>query len=199
MTLDKDLEIIRLSSEESIGEIVKLHQEVFQNVLIGQLGNNFTFFLYRRLLSFQDNVILVAIVRKRIVGFVAGITREDRFYNFKFYLVALLFGIQRIVHQPKLFLDLLRYAKRRIVLSEKEKSAELFSIAVASDFQQKGIGKRLISSFDEFMRSYGIRQYKVVTDMPYSLGYKLYETLDFTLDAMVDLYGLTIRRYLRYL
>lgn len=185
-------------SNSHIDQIAILHQKAFPDVLIGQLGKRFTRYFYEKILYHENGIIIIYTENEKIQGFVAGVTEDNGFYDIKFYLNVML-GFVFNVFNPSIVLNLLRNIKKMITLRNDHYSSELLSLAVSSSCQGKGIGTKLVGLFDKHLKSRRVNVYQVFTDMNYSIGYKLYDKLNFILYKEMNLFGLTLRMYLRRL
>lgn len=193
---NEDCKIVLIKNTEHLNQIAEIHQLAFSNVLSGTIGKRFLKYYYKRII--EKGFIFVCFIDNHIAGFVSGITDEGKFYNIKFYLYAM-WGIITHIYSYKAIINLIRYIKRSINLYTENYTSELLSIVVLDNYRGKGIGKQLVKTFDDFMVKNGIEIYKVFTDMEFSTGYKLYDKLGFSLHRELNLFGLTLRMYLRRL
>lgn len=190
-------EYLTPGSPGCIEAITGLHQHAFRNVLSGQIGGAFVRFYYCRLLENPQAVICVCRLEGKIVGFLAGLADTGDFYDVTYYQKALagLFG--NLLQCSSASLNVLRYLKRALTFNDRGFRAELLAMAVSGEHQRKGIGKRLIGMFEDFLRSKDRSEYKVFTDTKFSAGSDLYEAMGFRLCQQADLFGLPMRMYVR--
>ena len=191
-----DFKIILIKDKKYLNQIVEMHQLAFSNVLSGLIGNKFLKHYYK--LVIEKGFIFGCFVNSKLIGFVSGLTDEKGFYNIRFYLYAI-WGIITHIYSIIVIINLLRYIKRTINLFNENCKSELLSIVVLDDYRGKGIGKQLVKVFDDYMIKNDVKIYKVFTDMQFSTGYKLYDKLGFSLHRELNLFGLTLRMYLRRL
>lgn len=182
---------------DDIKAVVELHLNEFQHVLIGQLGRSFVHYFYQRVIQ-KDGIFLVYRAEGKVVGFVCGLSNANSFYGMDFYVQVCLAFVKKLPAQPSLWRSGWGHIKRK-TREEKTGNAELLSIVVSPDFRKKGIGRTLISHFDDSMKARGVASYNVYTDMEHSTGHRLYDALKFKATASFRIGSLNYKQYIRYL
>ncbi len=189
--------VTSLSNPEELRQVVELHKQSFKNVLIGQLGKIFLNYYYKKIWQSPQGVILIYKEDGKVIGFISGLLNDQSFYNIEFYIRSLVGIFMNMFPKPIVILNLCRYIKRNIILRTHSLNSELLSIAVTEAYWGKGIGRSLVLAFDEYFKNRNVKIYKVFTDLNFSKGALLYEKLNFDLYKEMNLFGLTLRMYIR--
>jgi GNAT superfamily N-acetyltransferase len=185
--MDAIKEISKPVSEKYIQEIIKLHYEAFSNQLIGQLGDSFTLYLYNKIVDSEHGVLLIYETESNVVGYLAGLSGEERIYDINFYLHASKALMVSVIKKPTVIANLIRYVYKQLTTNRKLPKSELFSIVVNINYQKRGIGTELVKEYEEWLKSRKINNYKVYTDTKYSTGSQLYQKMGFELRDTVNL------------
>ena len=88
-------------------------------------------------------------------------------------------------------------AGSRAADSAAEVPAELLSIAVAADCRNRGVGRALLSAFEEFLRDQACRQYRVATDAEEAVSNAFYRGAGFTFRRRFQHHGLPMNEYVK--
>jgi ribosomal protein S18 acetylase RimI-like enzyme len=135
-------------------EVVRIHQKAFKGFLMTLLGQKFLYEYYNLVLSYPNNISLIYETDdSHVLGFAVGYMDPAAFYlKLKREKIKLLLSaLMHIALRPRLWkriLDSYRYADISSSANNGEKNtAELASIAVDPDGQNKGVGRELLSAF----------------------------------------------------
>ena len=186
------VKLIQVAGPRHIRQITETHKKEFSNLLSGQMGTSFLMFTYKKIL--KCGIIIVAFSEGNFAGFISGIIDENKMYDLEYYFMTILAVVSHI-YSPKVIINLLRYLRKKILLTNEMPMPELFSITVLEKYRRKGIGRLLVGAFEKYLKEKRIKEYKVFTDMEFSKGSKLYDALGFTLKHQLNLNGLTLRMY----
>lgn len=159
---------IRESCQSDVKSIVSIHQDAFKDFFLTSLGTDFLTFYYSRFLTCPDAKILCALEEDRVVGFAAlaenckgfnGRLVKRNLLSFAFLSVKMLFT------SPKALLRLVNnLTKKSSEVNDVADYAELFSIGVLATEQGKGIGKFLLASSEDYVRTKKIAKMSLTTD-----------------------------------
>lgn len=160
---------VRPVMEEDIPDIIKIHVSSFKDFFLTSLGDEFLKIYYKAYIK-NPNALLLCIEddSRNVVGFAAAAIDSVGF-NKKLILyspLAFLFiSIKLILSRPRALLRLLKnFTKRNETIEDDGDYAELFSIAVSPNQQGKGIGKLLLASSEDYVRSKNIAKMSLTTD-----------------------------------
>ena len=159
---------IRNASNSDVDSIVSIHQDAFKGFFLTTLGPDFLRFYYSRFLTSSGAKILCAVEDDRLVGF-AALAENCNGFNGKLvknnlFSFALL-SIKMLFTSPKSLLRLAKnLTKRSDDVEDVADYAELFSIGVLGTEQGKGIGKILLTSSEEYVRTKNIAKISLTTD-----------------------------------
>jgi len=154
VSLETETMAIKTISDSDLNEVVHIHQKAFKGFLMTLLGQKFLYEYYHLVLNYPDNISLIYETDNgQILGFATGYMNPARFYSElkKRKIKLILSALMHIALRPRLWkriLDSYRYADIHSSANNSEKdTAELASIAVDPDLQNKGVGRELLSAF----------------------------------------------------
>ncbi len=153
---------------EHVGEVVDIHLKSFPGFFLTFLGPRFLRLLYTEIIQYPEHVAYVACASgKRLVGFVAGIKDESKFYRhlvrtrlFHFMSAALGSTLQRPLSVFRL-LRALTYPSQK---QEPIAQAVLMSIAVHPEASRRGVGQKLVKHFLEEINRQEVKSVSLTTD-----------------------------------
>lgn len=158
----------RKSTLQDVDQIVQIHHDAFEKFFLTSLGTDFLKFYYSSFIKNHETVCLVGIDNDIIVGFSAATVMSKGFntrliksnlHNFVIWSFKMLFS------NPKALIRLVRnLTKKSDTMEDKENYAELFSIAIKSNQQNKGIGKILLSETEKELKTKGVKNLSLTTD-----------------------------------
>lgn len=164
----KDNITVHVATPADVATIVRIHQDSFEGFFLTSLGTDFLTFYYSRFLTCTDAKIFCALEGDRVVGFAAlaenckgfnGRLVKRNLFSFAFLSLKMLFT------SPKSLFRLVRnLTKKSNEVNDVVDYAELFSIAVLSTEQGKGIGKILLASSEKYIQTKNIVKMSLTTD-----------------------------------
>ena len=134
----------------------------------------------------------------RVVGFIAGVADMrafSRFFLRHFFFVAV-FLLSRMVGMStvqKLF-ESLRYSQRKDDLPK----AELLTMAVAKDFQGRGVAREMFTLFLGEMKAKGVKTFRVLVGEKLQGAIAWYEKQGFRLVESTSVHGKELSRIYLY-
>jgi len=180
---------IRLASREHASAVTSLHQQEISSGFLSSLPRTFLAKFYEGIIRYPGGFCVVAEDGDRVVGFIAGITDMRAFSgfflrNFFFtaaFLLPRMVGISTI---KKLF-ESLRYSQHQDDLPK----AELLTMAVARDFQGRGVAREMLVLFLEEMKKRDVRVFRVLVGEKLQKAVAWYEKQGFHLAKSVSVHG----------
>jgi ribosomal protein S18 acetylase RimI-like enzyme len=183
--------------------IAKLHMDSIPTGFLSKLGLTFLTELYRAIQQEKGSVVFVAETDGRVDGFLAGTTTINRLYKrviigkwYRFIFPLLKFVVN--IKAAKMIIETFLYGFKTST-SETIKSihAELLSIAVLESGRGKGVGKALLVNLENFFRSSGVPNYKVVTFSKDEQANCFYRSCQFILNRQFVHHGNTMNEYVK--
>lgn len=158
----------RKSTLGDVDQIVQIHHDAFENFFLTSLGTDFLKFYYSSFIKNNETVCMVEIDNDIIVGFSAS-TVMSKGFNTRLIKSNLpnfvLWSFKMLFSNPKALIRLVRnLVKKSDAMEDNEDYAELFSIAVKSNQQNKGIGKILLSETEKELKTKGVENLSLTTD-----------------------------------
>lgn len=188
---------IQHAEEGDFEEIIQLHLSAFKGLFAAELGVNLLKRFYKTILLSKDGFLFVAKDNSSIKGFICGVASDKNLFTLSFKLKFLYYFLKRIIFYPDSIVNLMRFIKKSFVTTDIKSEAELLSVVVSKDCRRKGIGKKLIDSFLEFLTQKRVKSLKVFTDTRISDATNFYETLGFKLVKTINLFGIETRCYIK--
>lgn len=160
--------IIRVATTEDVPQIVKIHMNAFEGFFLTTLGRSFLSFYYKAFVNSKDGIVLCAVADNEVYGFAAA-TKQCKGYNSKLIRTNLMsfvgLAIKLLFTRPSALVRLAKnISKKSDVIDDPEDYAELYSIGVAENAQGKGIGKKLLTTIEDKMKSEGVEKVSLTTD-----------------------------------
>lgn len=192
----------RKSVLQDVDQIVQIHCDAFKNFFLTSLGTEFLKFYYSSFIKNKETVCMVEVEDDAIIGFSAATVKSKGFntrliksnlYDFFMWSLRMLFV------NPKALMRLVKnLTKKSNVTEDKENYAELFSIAVGSNHQNKGIGKRLLKEAESELRIMGAHSISLTTDYYNNEAtIAFYKTMGY--DVLYDFVSYPSRRMYRFI
>ena len=159
---------IEKATKEYIDDIVHIHQDAFEDFFLTSLGEDFLKFYYSCFISSSDGYIICAVDEGKVLGF-SAVAKEAKGFNTKLIRRNLIdfirWGLKVLFTSPESLIRLLKNLTKRVDgVDDNGDYAELFSIAVCSEYQGKGLGKTLLKYTEEYLRLNGIQRISLTTD-----------------------------------
>lgn len=153
----------RLLNAQDCEQIGQLHFKAFKSFFLTSLGNSFLVNFYKSILSDSNGFGVGFFKEGQLLGFAVGTLEVRGFYKriaLKNMLRLLLRAIPALVTNPQKLIKLIISLKS----SGKDISGPyLLSICVDQEIENKGIGSRLIKTFEENLDAF--KTYKLTTDL----------------------------------
>ena len=175
---------IKPLTENDLGHVVRIHQNVLGYTFNSRLGLDHLSFLYRTMAQDDQSYVGVASIDNQPVGVVSGTLNMEKIKSsmlssLKFQQWAnLLFHVLR---QPGLIHEWWKGNRigRPVYFAGDLVQPILTAIAVDPRCQGKGIGKCLVSDLESFFQRKNIQVYRLDTLIENSNARKFYESLGF--------------------
>lgn len=183
MSIDADLEIRKLTNE-LLEDVVSMHLAGMGYTLNAKLGRSHLRRLYEAMSSDPTCFVGVAISRERPVGVISGSVDAGRFA----------LGVLRRMHPFRLLrLGVAMLLRPRLIwllfqgnsiaapvyLDSAELRAVLTAIVVDPGTQRKGVGRALVSAFEDFLRQAHVQAYRLDTQIANEHARRFYGGLGF--------------------
>lgn len=162
-----------------IRDLAELHKRTISSGFLSSLGTAFLALLYRTLIQDEESRAFVAECGGAVVGFIAGTVDTGAFYR-RFLrrhgAVAAVRLVPSLVRPRTLrrIYETLRYGS-----DGGRADAELLAMAVAPRARRKGVGRRLVTSLQEWADEMDITTMKVVVGVENADAIRLYESCGF--------------------
>lgn len=164
---NKDLKLISLSVE-NLDDLVDLHIKTFNGFFLTSLGSDFLKTYYDACLSNENTIALGVIDEKnKVIGFAIGALNA-----FGYHKKVLFKNIHKFIYslfvacliKPKSIFRLILNLNKSPRKFDKKNYSELMSIAVLPSLKGLGIGKLLLTKFEETAKLKGAKQCALTTD-----------------------------------
>lgn len=135
---------------------------------LSSLGGNFLKTFYKAFLRSQESISAYVVSDEdQIIGFIIGCIQSKGFYKRLIKQNSLLFffhGIQIIFSKPKAIIRLVKNLDKIKNKADDGNYCEILSIAVSSNYKNRGIGKELLKRFEEEALTKGCEKIALTTD-----------------------------------
>ena len=178
MKYSKEISIIKLEYQHSrqlFLDVASLHIQQISHGVLSRMGADLLARIYREIACQPGSGLWVAMDQGKVAGFISGC--KDTSATFRKVILRTsgwltLFALGMLVRLRLLqFFRIMFYPMRKVSGSPHVFNfctpvrAELLSVVVSADYQQLGLGKRLIGTFEENLRGWNVRgYYKVASD-----------------------------------
>jgi len=184
---------------EHARQVAALHIECISTGFISSTGIDFVTSLYEAIAQSKTSFGVVAVQDNNVLGFAAFTLNINKLYKsvvwrkgLKFAL--LLAGQMLSIIRIKKMLETLFYPSR--IKNMNLPSAELLSIAVASEEQRKGLAGKLIEKGLQHYKETDIDKIKVLVGVDNKAGNKLYLKYGFELAGQINNHGVLSNIYI---
>jgi ribosomal protein S18 acetylase RimI-like enzyme len=159
---------IRDMLESDVAEVVDIHLRSFQDFFLSFLGPFFLKQFYSNMVDSPYGVALVIVGPDKLAGFACGSDRISGFYHDLIrtkWMQLSLAALPAVIRRPSTAIRLMRatFIKPKWE-HEIEAPGELSSIAVHPDWEDRGLGRALLTVFMEKLRSRGKTELTLITD-----------------------------------
>lgn len=177
--------------------VVKLHCELLTGLLT-LLGEKIIEIFYKTALLFPYNFGMVSYEGNILNGFIFGTICRGNLYRdvllTNFFSISINILIE-IIKRPKIFNYLVKFIVEETKGKKNKCSTELVYIAVSKEKQNKGIGKQLMSEFNQYLIKQGINHYELSVDADNQSAIDFYEKLGFQFKCKYREFGVDRYRY----
>lgn len=183
--------------QKDIDKIADLHFKVLEESFINNFGIKFLKIAYKSILRNKNNIVLTVRDKKKIVGILVA-AKNSKLFDFSvikeefFPLIGEV--IKACFQRPELLVKLSHWFFS-IYLFEK-KIPELRFIALSPEYQNKGLGSKLISKLNKIFEEQGITQYQVATKKDNKKSNRFYKKLGFVFFKSKSFFGDKFNYYL---
>lgn len=130
------------NNKYSVANIVKIHQQSLRNNILANFGNEFLTRMYTGICNDKNNLLLVAVIKNRIVGYIVlNFLKEDFIKHIKFQDIIIF--LKSLFSKPYLIFSLFCQLAHQENYPEQN-SCEISHFAVLKSYRNKGIGNKLI-------------------------------------------------------
>lgn len=159
---------IKTISKTQIPEVVKIHKTSFDGFFLTCLGDDFLILYYETVLNNTNGIILGAYLSDELAGFCCA-SKISRGFNktlivdnlIQYSIIALKLIFTKPLALFRLYKNL---TKKNPNLTDNGEYAELLSIAVNTDYQGAGIGKKIIEKLELELLKYNCSELSLTTD-----------------------------------
>ena len=165
--------IYKKSKASDCDQIAKIHMECFSNFFLTSLGYSFLKTYYRSCTNSKDAISICAVNKddNKLLGFAVGCLNSKGF-NKRLILSNLLKYSYRSVillfTKPIALIRLFNNLEKKNNKNDRGNYAELLSIGVSPDHEGLGIGKKLLSEFENQIAAKGINIMTLTTDADFN-------------------------------
>jgi len=205
------VEIVRLSPSHPrarFEEIAHLHAAEIHHGALPLLGPRFLARLYHEMSRAARTGVWVAVESDATLGFLAGCTDIKAAYRSIFLTGGLPLAwlvVRRLLGRPSLLrkvFAMLAYPFHRGAGDAgagppvPARHAELLAVAVSREAQRRGVGRRLVSVFEEHLAAWGVAEgYWATTNIAEEDSNRFYRSLGFKPCGTMRLHDLVLQRY----
>ena len=159
---------IRKIEREDLPKMVTVHKDSFKGFFLTELGDHFLSTYYDCVRKDDKGVLIGLFDESQLCGFFAATTLSKGFNkdiikkNFlQFFLIGLRLLFTQIPSLVRLFKNFTKTSKE---VKDSGEYAELLSIGVSVNKQGRGLGKKLLTQFEDEMRLKGCSTLSLTTD-----------------------------------
>lgn len=195
---------IRPALKSDFKYIAQLHADSIKDGFLSKLGISFLKELYWTINKQHGSCVLVYQTDNKIYGFIAGTSDIGKLYkgvllvNWYRFIIPLI----RLVINPKSLIMIMEtvfygFRKEKSENNAAQLSSELLSISVHNSHRGKGIGKKLVSELEQFLKDHNVSIYKVVTSAEDLKSNGFYRSCNFTLNRKFIHHGNKMNEYVK--
>lgn len=159
---------VKVVDKRDINGIVRIHVDAFKGFFLTELGNNFLKKYYLSVLCHPDGILLGCFEDGKIIGFCAA-TKLSRGFNTRLvkanFLKFSFEGIRLLFTRPSALIRLVKnFTKSDETNKDNGEYSELLSIGVSVTAQGGGVGKKLVTELETYLRNMGAEKLSLTTD-----------------------------------
>jgi RimJ/RimL family protein N-acetyltransferase len=198
------MKVVRLGSGDSVlcRQAADLHIRGIHHGFLPLLGKEFLTKTYLCVGVAPQSGVWAIVEGDKLLGFVAGCANVRRTYRWlivnhgiRLAIAAGLdlfrFSVLRKVHSILLY----PIRRRKGPTESPEQEAELLAIAIDKSEYGKGYGKQLVHALEVSLRQWGVREYRVLTNIAEPGSNAFYLAIGFTPDGTIRHHALTLQVY----
>jgi GNAT superfamily N-acetyltransferase len=198
------MKVVRLGSGDSklCRQAADLHIRGIHHGFLPLLGNKFLTKMYLCVAAAPESGVWAIVDGDKLVGFVAGcagVRRTFRWlmvnHGFRLAIAAgpalFRFSVLRKLHSILLY----PFRRRKAPAEFPEPEPELLAIAIDEREYGKGYGKQLVYALEVSLRQWGVREYRVLTNIAEPESNAFYRATGFTPDGTIRHHALTLQVY----
>lgn len=129
----------------NIQSIVKIHQESLKNNVLTNFGKNFLIRMYTNLIANKENVIIIAKLENRVIGYIVINFYRENFFKY-LRLFDLIIFFKNLISKSHLIFSVYYQLLHKKNYPDNN-SCEISHFAVMKKYRSIGIGNKLISEF----------------------------------------------------
>ncbi|MSU54450.1 MAG: GNAT family N-acetyltransferase [Candidatus Staskawiczbacteria bacterium] len=190
--------IVTLAQKEDVLYIAQIHKAEIGKGFLSSLPTAFLTTFYRALTESQSSFCLVAKEGDKVIGFISGVSDMNAFYGYflkHYFFQSFVILLPKVFSSAKKVLETLLYPKKESSLPK----AELLTIAIANNFQCRGIGSLMLQPFIAEMKKREVKVFKVVVGQKLASAIKFYEKNTFTFLKNITIHGQDVSRVYLYI
>jgi len=195
-----------LEDRELCRQAATLHLRAIHHGLLPLLGVDFLTKLYRCIAEAPESGVWALVDGDKFIGFIAGCASVGRTYRW----LMVNCGIRLVFTAgPALFrftvlgkvasVLLYPFRRGRALATTPPPEAELLAIAIDETEYGKGYGKHLVETLEASLRQWGVREYRVLTNISESKSNAFYRATGFTAAGTIKHHALTLQVYIKNL
>jgi len=198
------MKVVRLGLEdyELCRQAANLHTRSIHLGLLPLLGNCFLAKMYLGIAVAPQSGVWAIVDGNKFIGFVAGCASVQKTYrwimvNYGFRLaMAAGLALVRLTVLRKLY-SILSYPFRqhKALAKTPAPEAELLAIAIDESEYGKSYGRQLVNVFEATLRQWGVREYRVLTNVTEATSNAFYLATGFAPVATIRHHTLTLQVY----
>lgn len=181
--------MIRTATLHDVQAISRIHRNELEGDFLPSLGINFLEEFYRILVKNPKIKTFVVYDKSEIKGFIVGTVDTNSVFSSIKSKKGIKLGVYlliALVNKPLIVKNILQTLFYKGINFPVK--AELVVIAVKKNFQNKGLGRKLINNLEVYFRSKGIREYKLTVKQD-KKALKIYDHLGYKRRSSFSLYG----------
>jgi len=169
-------------------QIAKIHKTEISKGFLSSLSLAFLKRFFRGLIESPASFCVVAKESNEVIGFMAGVSDMNKFYAYflwHYFFQSFFILLPKAFSSFKKILESLFYPTKESSLPK----AELLTIAVAKEFQGKGVASMMLPIFVAEMEKRNVAVFKVVVGEELKNAIKFYEKNNFVFLRNTAIHG----------
>lgn len=162
--------LIRSATDKDYKILARKHMEVFPGFFLSSLGESFLRTYYKALFKLPETICFFAEEDRQVVGYVVGKTRTSGFLKrvVKSSPIPFAFqGFKLLFTRPAALMRLMRNLEKKSndsEITDDQEYGEIALIGVSPEMKGKGIGRALLNTLEECLRSKSVEKLSLTTD-----------------------------------